>query len=618
MLTNNRLWLFFGAFILIIFLLNNISASSICWVANSTANCQASYGGTGKVVMHVSDVTNAHSELVSQSSYNDVLCCNFGGGDTTCSSTLNSMTGQPINKILGLAYITNSHAESGGLTLQYANYNTNNVCYDSTTSCQPVPANPDGTFPNCGTNQTAIIQISSGLSLNYTNAHVESAGLSNYRTEICCKVSQSPPPSPCKITLASWSTTQIVVGNSVKLNVATSNCQPGTQISFSVFRHGGGSPSCSSITGCTDPSPSTISVDSNGNAVLTWASGPADNNSYYFVASLTSDSSIKAQSNDLSVLSKPPVWCQSVTDCSNYLNQSTCTNPDICNIANNIDPNCGTSGVSCSCYWNASANLCNDSISYTPTHYHAECQNSKCVLVQGDGVTSCGVVGASCTIPTPNYAMCVGTTCMLVNGSGTNSCSLDADCINNTNNPAHAECQNSKCVEVAGDGNTSCAIINYNCSIPAVYYNSCVSQLCMLTNGTGTSQCSIGQDCVNLQQNSSIGTCYYHAASNGTCQGNQFLTVSLSSRWVWANSGVAPVNGLCDSGYVLGSDGNCHYDPQSISVSCVAKTENLQCPTQIPLPFFTFYNMIAVLLIIAAVYVAIGVMKKKKVRIKIV
>jgi len=616
MLTNNRLWLFFGAFILIIFLLNNISASSICWVANSTANCQASYGGTGKVVMHVSDVTNAHSELVSQSSYNDVLCCNFGGGDTTCSSTLNSMTGQPINKILGLAYITNSHAESGGLTLQYANYNTNNVCYDSTTSCQPVPANPDGTFPNCGTNQTAIIQISSGLSLNYTNAHVESAGLSNYRTEICCKVSQSPPPSPCKITLASWSTTQIVVGNSVKLNVATSNCQPGTQISFSVFRHGGGSPSCSSITGCTDPSPSTISVDSNGNAVLTWASGPADNNSYYFVASLTSDSSIKAQSNDLSVLSKPPVWCQSVTDCSNYLNQSTCTNPDICNIANNIDPNCGTSGVSCSCYWDASANLCNDSISYTPTHYHAECQNSKCVLVQGDGVTSCGVVGASCTIPTPNYAMCVGTTCMLVNGSGTNSCSLDADCINNTNNPAHAECQNSKCVEVAGDGNTSCAIINYNCSIPAVYYNSCVSQLCMLTNGT--SQCSIGQDCVNLQQNSSIGTCYYHAASNGTCQGNQFLTVSLSSRWVWANSGVAPVNGLCDSGYVLGSDGNCHYDPQSISVSCVAKTENLQCPTQIPLPFFTFYNMIAVLLIIAAVYVAIGVMKKKKVRIKIV
>ncbi len=346
------------------FLLSIISAANfLCWIQQGTnpgsaaANCNAAYANTGQVIMYTSNVTNAHSALASQGGYSNVLCCNFGGGSTACSSTTDPLTGQDANKILGLAYSTNSHAESGGLTLSYAHYNSNNVCYDSVNSCEQVPVNY-----NCGNNWTDVISLSSGPSMNYTNSHVEDVGYSNYGTKICCNVTVTPQyPKNCQITSALWNTTLAYKGNNVDLDVATQNCL-GQQISFSVKKTDG----TSAVN-----NPNSVNIDSNGNAVGTWNAENASN--YIFNATVIGTSISNISSNILNV-QNPPDWCTTpppgVVKCSDYLTEANCS-LDPCGVGNstisvdNPNPPCG-SGAVCSCFWNTSEtiNQCEGSVKY--------------------------------------------------------------------------------------------------------------------------------------------------------------------------------------------------------------------------------------------------------------
>ena len=100
--------------------LNSISAVNTCYVASSSANCLST---SGKVVMHLSSVTNAHGELLSQTNYAPVLCCNFGGGDISCNNNPNPTLS---NKALKLSSATNAHAERPENTAY-----SQNVCYQS-------------------------------------------------------------------------------------------------------------------------------------------------------------------------------------------------------------------------------------------------------------------------------------------------------------------------------------------------------------------------------------------------------------------------------------------------------------------------------------------------------
>ena len=75
---------------LIIFFLKNISATG-CWIETSKSTCESTEGN--HAIMRLSASTNAHGELISRTSYTNVLCCDFGTGNIECNDK---------NKIIGL------------------------------------------------------------------------------------------------------------------------------------------------------------------------------------------------------------------------------------------------------------------------------------------------------------------------------------------------------------------------------------------------------------------------------------------------------------------------------------------------------------------------------------
>ncbi len=95
---------------------------------------------------------------------------------------------------------------------------------------------------------------------------------------------------------------------------------------------------------------------------------------------------------------------------------------------------------------------------------------------------------------------------------------------------------------------------------------------------------------------SDIGTCQYTENTADTCEDDGYLTVDLTARWIW------------DSG----CDNTCRADNQEAASKCQSTTEIFQCPAQIPLPFFGFYNALASIVLIAVIYWTISLRKRGK------
>ena len=100
---------------------------------------------------------------------------------------------------------------------------------------------------------------------------------------------------------------------------------------------------------------------------------------------------------------------------------------------------------------------------------------------------------------------------------------------------------------------------------------------------------------VTTNQTSNLGTCYYTESTSDTCDDDGFLTVDLNAIWVW--------DPACDS--------TCRVNNDQYAMDCQSTTEAFQCPAQIPLPFFGFYNLLAALVLIAVIYWAINMRKRK-------
>ncbi len=95
---------------------------------------------------------------------------------------------------------------------------------------------------------------------------------------------------------------------------------------------------------------------------------------------------------------------------------------------------------------------------------------------------------------------------------------------------------------------------------------------------------------------SDIGTCQYTENTADTCEDDGYLTVDLTARWIWDPE--------CDN--------TCRADNQEAASKCQSTTEIFQCPAQIPLPFFGFYNALASIVLIAVIYWRIGLREKRK------
>ena len=94
--------------VLVSFLFLGIVSATSCGIVEGV-NCPE---GEYKV-LGLSSNTNAHGELGNQTNYDYSLCCDFGAGNTDCSTIEHPIYGIqiPQNKILGLSSITNAHAE---------------------------------------------------------------------------------------------------------------------------------------------------------------------------------------------------------------------------------------------------------------------------------------------------------------------------------------------------------------------------------------------------------------------------------------------------------------------------------------------------------------------------
>lgn len=577
-----RSWILFGLIFLAVFFIGTVSAY-YCTVEPNALDCSNNVVN-GTVIMHMY-ADNSHSELATQSYYSSVLCCDFGTGDTTCTGN---------NKIVGLSSATNAHAEAPNLVSPV--YNTYNVCYNGAYNTL---SNCRLSEKNCvANNETAVVYLSSGLSLNYSNAHTQSPSIASYTTKICCTVTQQP--TACTLTSATWQYENATEGTHVGITINGQNCA-NTQVSIAVSN----GTACTAINGCTNPN-NVVFVNDN-TVSATWVAGPASSSRYYLNASVVSNPSISVRSSTPDILVTalpvpPPGYCDNITFCSDY-NETYC-NINACDddIAQNSVPpdvDCNAPGTNCGCYWNASAPepKCNARWDVTsPT----------C----GDGIIEAGE-----TCDGSNFGtMDSSTGCTLFDSftGGTLSC----------NPPGSAnECQinTSLCTGgvpgTCGDGvvnaGETCDGSDWGQIKGCGDFDSFLANNGQLTCG---SNCIFNtSQCVNSANN--VGTCYYTSDTTDTCQDDNRLDVNFTATWTWSPGNTYSSNpDPSSSDYYNTSDGQWHYDPQRLSLNCVNTQTSLICPAQIPLPFFNIYNLIAAILVIAVVYFAIESKRKKRKR----
>lgn len=158
--------LFFAALIIPV----SVQAALVCNVKTPTCS-------TGETdVFHISNLSNAHAELSTQSYYQYRVCCGGAPSLTTDCNQAGSET------LLMLSGMTNAHAEKSTL----ANY-PNRVCLYSGAGDVNCNYADSGA---CGSGYTCIATISSD-----TNAHVSDCdGNNDYNIKLCCEYRDLVPP----------------------------------------------------------------------------------------------------------------------------------------------------------------------------------------------------------------------------------------------------------------------------------------------------------------------------------------------------------------------------------------------------------------------------------------
>jgi hypothetical protein len=150
-------WLFLAIALIVVFIKLSLSQSPkiTCTVETSCSYTHA---------FRISDLTDAHAELSTQSNYPYIVCCRIDG-------TSLAVTQEISGGFIGLSYPTDAHVESG---------NQNNYGYHLSFN----PGYGDvycDVADSCDGYDTCLVSIS-GL----TDAHVGDCATSPYQKKICC------------------------------------------------------------------------------------------------------------------------------------------------------------------------------------------------------------------------------------------------------------------------------------------------------------------------------------------------------------------------------------------------------------------------------------------------
>lgn len=511
----------------------------------------------GQIILRLSSATNAHGEVWNGAGNYPIEICydkifgTAGNGDRTCTGS---------NKVVGLSSQTNAHAEGPSQT----NYPIN-VCY-SGLSCT---ARTSG----CQTGEFLVVSLSSN-----TNAHLASDA--SYPVAICCST---------------------LVLNNPKGTHDTSTC--------------------TSSTGWT------CDADNYNQALRVdfYANGPAGTGTFIgnTIANIAREQAVADQcggnSNHGFVFNTP----ESLKDGINHLiyaygiNIGSGNNTLLSSSPRTI--NCVPPTPPCelnSAEWSVTETVegrvvdlevdtinCQDQIlSFEVKEKDAVgddnvITNPESVTIITDGITSTswiaewqcdGEVFGVCTDDPPEYRFTatisnVGSkesNELIVYRITPDTCELEV--INTCSDYENQDdCENDICVIA-------------NVSVPSYVNCSDPSTDCSCSWNTTTMSCK--SSWTNSSIGSDIGTCYYTENTTDTCEDDGYLTVDLIATWVWDSE--------CNA--------SCQTENQGIAASCQSTTEVFQCPAQIPLPLFGFYNLLAALVLIAVIYWAISLRKKGK------
>ncbi|TET29346.1 MAG: hypothetical protein E3J70_07055 [Candidatus Heimdallarchaeota archaeon] len=310
----------------------------------------------------------------------------------------------------------------------------------------------------------------------------------------------------------------------------------------------------------------------------TWTAGPIHDNEYHFVAKVVAnpDKSVPSSEPDLLVLAGCPYDPEPVI-CSGYTTEPHC-NSNICEIdVQDSIPgvDCSDPSITCECVWDDN-----------------ECKAS---WGGGDG----GYCG--------DGNIDSGEQCDVDWGSITNCSDFD-DFTGGSLSCVDCQFNTSLCTGGVDGGYCGDGVINPGETCDGIEWEP-ITNCGDFDDFTGgilmcadcqfdTSQCAGGPEAdVN------IGTCIYTQSTDDTCDDDNFLTFSWTTEWIWS--------GECDA------TSTCQSQPQNLALKTECDnddglTDSIECPAQIPLPFFNIYSFVATLIIIALIYVILILRKEKR------
>jgi cysteine-rich repeat protein len=564
---NSKLIFILISLLFLMFLfMGNISAEICTIKLRSICNVNGDYS-----IMGLSYLTNAHGELIEQNNYENVLCCDFGFGNTTCDDG-------GINKLLGLSDLTNAHAEIPNLN----NY-ANDMCYDGVKNCVAIDADAF-----CSSlDLTRIITLSSD-----TNAH-----LGDYSTslekKICCEI--NPVGSLCEIkenceaglicddgqcvtpiTEVYWALPsnpskaiydlQVDVGSTeVLLMLKFSGLYDGTLVDFEIYEQ--------DVFGGKIKTVSNVAVDGEGNANVSWTISEADieEASKSFVEGELEYFYFKVEDFTSNELIITTIECEIINSCGDYDNNISCGG-DAC--AKASSPLCDDDPlIDCWCAWDETESKCNTVAGEITTEeiYCGYCGDNMVNLSWEGCDDGAHIDGDGCS-----YGCIVedeGEWC------GDGVINQDWEECDDDNNADGDGCSKSCMVEDEGEW-CGDGVINQDWEECDDSNNGWNADLCSPT-------CQLQEvNCDEIEIPSGAGTCSITEITDDDCD-DGFITYSWEGTW---------------SGDLVGS----------VYEKCVAGgTRTVPCPAQIALPFFGFYNVVITIIVIALVYVFLSTKKKK-------
>lgn len=509
-----------------------------------------------QTILRISAETNAHGEVFNGAGdYTTVICYDalfnaIGDGNRSCSGT---------NKVVGLSASTNAHAQAQNAT----GYSTD-ICYGDMICTTRIG--------NCLTGEKLVL----GLSAD-TNAHLS---ITNSIENICCTVGP-PPPGACTLTSASWSVANAVEGNSVSLNVQGTNCD-GKTVSFGIWE-------ADALEDDNVTLNATNVVFSGNIATGHWTAEYQDDGvgdpEYYFIADVTGIGSIKSGNpgaiEELSVSQNDnPIICQDIVTCNNYGDQPSCQ-ADECAVADESVPgssDCSDPGVDCSCVWDDSISSCDGAT--TDLGFCGDGTINPGEACDGNNwgeITACSNFGLNGT-----GLSCDPTTCNF----DTSACTgLTGICGDNAINPGET------C-----DGTTFSPLVDV-CTKLDTFTGGALA--CGAPNAGDGIACQIDTvECTGGQGDIKVGQCVYHEQDTTDNCDDGFLTVDWIIEWVW--------DPICNV------DPNCKMTNDAKRLECVngPTSRATDCPAEIPLPFFGFYNFVIALTSVGLIYWVLSLRKR--------